>query len=165
MKGIDLILALLILFGAYRGYREGFLMEILSLTAIVLGIMGGFKLMGQAMLMLKDSFDINSQALPYIAFAVVFLIIVILVSWVGKLIKKSIDKSFLGNIDQAAGALTGVLKMTFLLSVALWIISSLSIHLPDTWTNSSWLYPIVAGFAPKVMSWIGEIIPVFKDIL
>ncbi|MBY0432940.1 MAG: CvpA family protein [Cyclobacteriaceae bacterium] len=56
MSKADLLLLVIIAIGAVNGYKEGFLMELLSLVAIVLGVLGGFKLMGQGMLFLQERF-------------------------------------------------------------------------------------------------------------
>lgn len=164
MSGIDIALIMIFLLGAYGGYREGFLMELFSFLAIVLGVLGGFKLMGQAMILLNNKFNVDKVVLPYIAFGVVFIIIVIVVTLLGRLLKASIDKNFLGRVDQAAGALLGMLKVTFLVSVAIWIMNSLRVDTLDRWTEGSRLYPKVASFAPMVTNVISKFVPVFKDI-
>lgn len=164
MSTVDIALILLILIGAISGFREGFLMELFSFAALLLGILGGFKLMGEAMVLLSDEFDINKTILPYVAFAVVFIAILIAVKLLGKVIKLSIDRTFLGTVDQAAGAGLGILKAAFLLSVCLWILSALEIELPEKWTANSWLLPRIESFAPLVTVWIGEYIPFFQDI-
>lgn len=165
MSGIDIALALFILLGAYQGYKAGFLLEMFSLFAVVLGVLGGFKLMGWAMVLLSNKFNVDEKVLPYIAFGVVFLLIVVTVNLLGKLIKASADKSFLGRIDQAAGGILGMLKTTFMLSIVLWIVDSLKFKFISHWIEGSWLYPMVAGFAPKITDWISELLPVFKDVL
>ena len=164
MSTIDIALMLFVLVGAISGYREGFLMELFSLAAILLGILGGFKLMGEAMLFLTDTFDISKAILPYVAFAVVFIGILIGVRILGKIIKLSIDRTFLGTVDQAAGAGLGIIKAAFLLSVALWIADALGMELPEAWTADSWLHPHIEAFAPMVTMWIGDYIPFFQDI-
>lgn len=164
MSSVDIALIVLILIGAFLGYREGFLMELFSFAAIVLGVLGAFKLMGYAMLFLADEFDINETILPYVAFALVFIAILIAVRLVGKIIKVSIDKTFLGRLDQAAGAGLGLLKAAFLISVSLWIMDSLDFDLPEKWTSDSWLLPKVESFAPQVTIWLGNYIPFFRDI-
>jgi membrane protein required for colicin V production len=164
LSGVDIILIIIILLGAYSGYKEGFLMELFSLLAIILGVLGGFKLMGQAMILLTHKFNIDKVVLPYIAFAVVFIIIVIVVTLLGRIIKASIDKNFLGRVDQAMGALLGMLKVTFVLSVAIWIMNSLRVHTLEHWAEDSRLYPKVAAFAPMVTNVVGKFIPIFKDI-
>lgn len=63
----------------------------------------GFKLMGEVMILLDDRFDIDRSTLPYISFIVIFIVVVLLVRLLGSLVKNSIDKSFLGSVDQALG--------------------------------------------------------------
>jgi membrane protein required for colicin V production len=150
--------------GAYGGYKEGFLMALFSLLAIVLGVLGGFKLMGWAMIFLTDHFNVDQKVLPYISFGVVFLAIVIVVRLLGNLIRLSLDKSFLGKVDQATGAILGLLKTVFMLSVFLWIVDSLNFALPKNWTRDSLLLPYIEMFAPRISSWISEFFPVFKDV-
>ena len=139
-------------------------MGVFSLLAIVLGILGGFKLMGLAMVFLGAHFEIDKTFLPYIAFAIVFLAIVIAVRLLGNMLKYSIDKSFLGRMDQLAGAILGLFKTTFLLSVLLWILDALELSLPTAWTGKSALLPYIAGVAPEVTDWISEIFPFFRDV-
>lgn len=164
MSEVDIALCIMILVGSYSGYKEGFLMELFSFLAIILGVLGGFKLMGWAMLFLADQFNVDQKVLPYIAFGVVFIAIVIAVKLLGNMIKLSLDKSFLGTVDQVAGSVLGFFKTAFLLSVLLWILDSLKIHPPENWTDDSWIFPMVANFAPAVTSWISEIFPVFRDV-
>jgi membrane protein required for colicin V production len=164
----DIAICIIILIGAYAGYKEGFLMELFSLLALLLGVLGGFKLMGWAMLYLVDHFNVDKKVLPYVAFGVVFIAIVILVRLLGNMIKLSIklslDKSFLGRVDQVAGGLLGVVKTAFILSVLIWLSDSLRFNFPEKWTDNSWLFPKVAIFAPTVTSWIGEWFPIFRDV-
>ncbi len=139
-------------------------MELISLTAIVLGVLGGFKLMGQGMLFLQEKFNADKSTLPYLSFVFIFVIIVILVRLLGKMVKHSIDKSFLGTVDQSMGAALGVFKTLFLLSIVIWITDSLKMVPRAEWTNGSWLYPFTAKLAPRTADWIGGFVPVFKEI-
>jgi membrane protein required for colicin V production len=164
VSAVDIALIVLIFIGAFSGYREGFLMELFSFAAIVLGVIGGFKLMGYAIVFLSDHFDINKTFLPYAAFAAVFLAILIIVKLVGRLLKVSIDHTFLGSVDQAAGAGLGLVKAVFLMSVTLWILNALDLDLPEKWTEDSWLLSRVESFAPQVTMWLADYVPFFKDV-
>jgi membrane protein required for colicin V production len=164
LSWIDIALIAVIVFGGYRGYRQGFLMETFSLLGLILGVLGGFKLMGMALVFLSDRFDIDERILPYVAFAVVFILIVVGVNLLGKALRASIDKTLLGRIDEAAGAFLGAVKTVFMISVVLWIISSVKLDPNGLWAGESQLVPYVAAFAPLVTSWIGELIPAFNDI-
>ena len=164
MSKADIFLLVLVALGAFSGYKEGFLMELFSLVAIVLGIFGGFKLMGEGMIVLRDQFNADSKVLPYISFIIIFLVIVIAVTLVGRMIKYSIDKSFLGKMDQVMGLILGGFKTLFLLSVVIWIVDSLKFNFKSEWTDGSWLYPFTAKLAPTLAVWIGDFIPIFKEI-
>ena len=164
MSGIDIVLGILILVGAYHGYKAGFLLELFSLVAIVLGVLAGFKFMGWAMVMLGEKVHINKDVLPYVAFAVVFIAVVIVVNLLGKLVKASVDKTLLGPLDDVGGALVGLVRTTFVFSIALWIVDSLKLSFFSEWTEDSWLYPMVAGVAPKFTHWISGFFPFFKDV-
>lgn len=163
MSAVDIVLLVLILIGAISGYRNGFLMSLFSLAAIILGVIGGFKLMGHAIVLLSSEFDINETILPYVAFGVVFIAILIGVNLLGRVIKVSIDKTFLGRLDQAAGAGLGIVKAIFMLSVSLWILDALDIALPERWTTDSWLLPRIESFAPHVAVWLAGYVPFFAD--
>src|SRR5688572_26074438 len=99
--------------GAFTGYKEGFLVGLFSFLALVLGVLGGFKLMGWAMLFLASHFNVDEKVLPYFAFAAVFIVIVIAVRLLGSTLKASLDKTFLGRLDQFAGAILGLFKTAF----------------------------------------------------
>ena len=116
------------------------------------------------MLFLQDRFNADKSTLPYISFIAIFIIIVVLVRLLGRMVKHTIDKSFLGTVDQAMGAVLGAFKTLFMLSIALWIMDSLKITPRASWTDESWLYPFTAHVAPRTAEWIGGFVPVFKEI-
>ncbi|MDZ4714998.1 MAG: CvpA family protein [Cytophagales bacterium] len=164
MSKADLVLILIAAIGAWGGYRQGFLMEILSLGAIVLGIFLGFKLMGEGMIFLEERFNADRSTLPYISFIVIFIIVILAVRLLGNVVKSSMDKTFLGTVDQAFGAGLGAFRTLFLVSVILWILDSLKLSPRAEWVDGSWLYPFTARLAPVVADWLGQFIPLFREI-
>jgi membrane protein required for colicin V production len=162
---VDIVIVLIILAGAYGGYKDGFLLSLLSFVAIILGVMGGFKLMGLAMVYLGQNYQVDSSVLPYVAFGLVFIIIVVCVGLLGRIIKSAIQKSLLGTADQVVGALFGVAKVVFMLSIIVWIVDSLKLNLPKELIANSWLLPAIASFGTKVTQWIGMVLPFLGDAL
>ncbi len=165
MSKADIVLIIFLIVGAISGYKKGFLSELFTLLGIILGVLAGFKLMGTAMLFLDERYNINENVLPYVAFALVFIIVVVGVTLLGRFFKSSLDKTVLGSVDQFAGSILGMLKTAFMLSVVLWLLGSLTIFIPEHLTEDSWLYPVVARFAPTVTAWVGEVFPAFRDLL
>lgn len=164
MNILDIIIALIILGGAYAGYKDGFVVSLFSLIAIIFGILAAFKFLGYAMAFIASRYDLSSSMLPYIAFAAVFFIVVIIVGLLGRLIKSAVGEGLLAGFDQAAGALFGIVRAMFMLSVVIWAAESLKLKLPEEWVADSWLHKATANFAPKVTNWISAIIPYFRDV-
>ena len=92
---MDIVLSLLILIGAISGYREGFLMALFSLAAILLGVIGGFKLMGYAIVLLTAEFDMNETILPYVAFALVFIAILIVAACLADIVNALVYAAYI----------------------------------------------------------------------
>src|SRR5690349_11796378 len=139
-------------------------MGVVTLVALVLGIFGAFKLTGEGMEFLQDHFNADKQWLPFISFFLIFICIVVLVTLIGKFFRNTIDKTFLGRLDEGAGALLGALKTLFMASVMLWIVDSLRIDLPKGWTENSVVYPFTAQLAPEFAGWVARFLPFLQDV-
>jgi membrane protein required for colicin V production len=165
LSKVDITLSIIILVGAYSGFRDGFRVEIFSLVAILLGVLFGFKLMGYTMIVLEEEFFIDEFALPYIAFGCVFFFVLLLVNLVAKILMDKFPEPLLGLADPYAAGLVGLLRTSFMISLVLWILESLKIHFPPDWTTDSWLWQKVAKFAPDTLDDIGNLIPFFDDLI
>lgn len=163
MNNVDIGIAIILAIGTFLGYRRGFLLELFFLLAIILGVFIGFKLMGSGVEYLSEKFNADKEVLPYISFAIIFLIVMVVVSLIGKSIKNSLDKTFLGKMDAIAGAVLGLIKFAFGISVIIWLIEAFQISFPEGWKEESALYPIAAKVAPTLSEYFGEFLPFFKE--
>ena len=148
MSTVDIVLIILLLYGGYRGYKKGLLLEVIAIAAFILAIIGAFKLLHEGMAFLDQHFSISGQILPYLAFILIFILIIILVNMLGKWVKKVIDMTLLGSFDNFAGGIIGILKWAFALSILIWITTSFNVSLSEQWTSGSVIYPYVEVFAP-----------------
>lgn len=164
MNKLDIILLAPILFGAYQGYKKGFVLEIIAIVSFILAIIGGFKLMHWGMDLIDQHFDISGALLPYISFLVIFIAIILLVNLIGKIFKKILDLTLLGTLDNAAGSIISMLKWAFGISVLLWLSSSFGMELSEDWTSDSFFYDPVLSFAPGFVNFITEYIPYTHDL-
>jgi len=163
LNKVDIVIAIILAVGAFLGYRRGFLLELFFLLAIVLGVFLSFKLMGVGMEYLAEKFNADKKVLPYISFAIIFLIVVALVSLVGRIIKNSLDKTFLGKMDAIAGAALGLIKFAFGVSIIIWLLEAFQVSFPEGSKEESVLYPIAAKVAPTLSEYFGEFLPFFKE--
>ena len=164
MNVLDVILVIILIIGAVGGYQKGFLYSLFSLLAILLGVLGGFKLMGIVMVRLSHHFNLDNRILPYVAFALVFLLIVMVVRLLGALLRSSLEKTVFGRADKVAGSVLGTLKTVFMLSVIIWILDSVSVRLPGHLQDESFFFGFMANFAPQTTQWIGQYVPAISDV-
>jgi membrane protein required for colicin V production len=164
LSAFDIIIGVMLIIGMASGYREGFLKSLFALLAVFLGVLAGFKLMGAAMLTLTQHYAIDEKILPYVAFGLVFIIVLVLVNLLGGLLQKGLNKTVLGSVDEFAGGLLGLFKTAFMLSVVFWILDASGVVFFDRWTEHSWLYTHVAAIAPWVTDWVSEWIPAVGNL-
>ena len=165
MSTADIIILIILALGAYSGYKKGLILELIAIIAFVLAIMGGFKLLHIGMEYVSRVYEGFGNFLPFVAFMVLFILILIVVNMVGKILKKIIDWTPLGVLDNLAGALIGVAKWALMLSILLWVMTSLNINMPDYLTNNSKVLPVVTGFASQVGNFISTIFPSFENFI
>jgi membrane protein required for colicin V production len=78
--------------------------------------------------------------------------------------KKFLDLTILGAFDNIIGALIGIFKWAFLVSVVLWLSLQVNLVIPSALTDNSVLYPYIVELAPKVGEYISAIFPFTSDL-
>ncbi len=126
MQYVDIILAIFLIFGTVKGFKNGFFVEIASLLALVLGVYGAIKFSYFINNYLSGRVDLEERYIGIISFALTFIIIVIGISWLGKVLTKVADITMLGFVNKVLGAVFGGLKTALILSVVLLIFSNLN---------------------------------------
>jgi membrane protein required for colicin V production len=148
---------LLLLFATINGYRKGFVSELASLAALVLGVWGGIEFSYITTEFLTVRLGIESSHLNLISFLVTFIVIVILVHLVANSLSKLIEVAMLGWVNKITGLVFGFLKTAFILSILLLIFDKIDadVHILSQKTKSeSRLYEPIRKFAPTVFPFI-----------
>jgi len=151
MNTLDILLTALLLFGLVRGFMKGFFVEVTSLVALVIGVYGAIHFSYIAADFLKESVAWTEKYIQIVAFASTFLIIVILISFTGKILTKIADTVSLGIMNKVFGAAFGAAKIGLILSVVLIIFNKLNRTIPfvsEQNLEASVLYKPVKNLAP-----------------
>lgn len=163
MSSADIVILVLLVIGAFRGFRQGFLMGIVGILALLFGIFGAIKLLQEGMELLSEHFEISSQILPYVAFLVLFLLILLGISLIGRLFKRIIDLTPLGTLDNIAGAVAGVFKWGLGISFLIWATAAFDFDFFGEKKESP-LYNYIAQLAPWFMEKVQPFVPPLKEL-
>ncbi|SKB49981.1 membrane protein required for colicin V production [Salegentibacter holothuriorum] len=117
MNTVDIVLALILLYGLVRGFFRGLLAEIASLVGIVAGIYGAIHFSYVLSDFFSNNMNWDTEYVNLIAFAITFVLIVFLISLAGKILTKMAGFAALGIVNKLLGAGFGLLKMAFIASV------------------------------------------------
>ena len=125
MNYLDIILIIPILIGAWKGFRNGLIIELFTLLALLVGIYAAIHFSDYAVNILESDFDYNGKYSPVIAFILTFLVIGALVFFLGKALEKVVSIVQLSAINKFAGIVFGVTKMMFVSSIIVIILESI----------------------------------------
>ena len=154
MNWLDWTLVALLGTAAVRGFFRGFVVEIASLLAVILGIWVAARY--NARVAGWIGLDTNHEV---ISFIITFIAILILVHLLAKVITKAMDMAMLGLPNKVAGTLFGALRAAFILSVALNILmarAEVSGVVSRQTLDDSKLYRPLRAFAPFIIPALGD---------
>jgi membrane protein required for colicin V production len=117
MAVLDIALLLLIGYGAYRGFRNGLIIEVFTFLAIVVGIYAAVHFSDVMAKAFVDNLGEKYTATPAVTFTLTFLAVGALVYFGGIALEKAVRVVQLSAINRVLGAAFGVLKMLLILSV------------------------------------------------
>ncbi len=163
---IDIIILLCLGWGAYKGFRKGFIIQSFVIIALILAIWGGFALSGVVESFLQRNFQMSELACSVVSFAIVFLLILILVYTSGFLVTKIANATSLGLINRLAGAAFGIFTNALILSVIIVLVDRINEQkhfLPEEKLEKTYLYKPVGKVAPAIFP--GEFFTKVKDTL
>lgn len=163
MNGVDVIVLALLIWGAYKGYKKGLILEIVGILAFGLGILLALKLLQWGKDFLQQYFDLEESLLPYISFFVLFALIVIGVNLLGSSLKKVLHLTFLGTVDSILGAALGVFKWALGISIIFWALKAIEVDEPGGTLASSYFFNLLHTLAPAFFDFIGQALPKAKE--
>ena len=126
MNYIDIVILLFLLYGAFRGFSKGLIIEVATLAGLILGVFIAIRYSPFTEGILKDFLNITSRYLSYIALAVTFLLVVIAVYLLGKMLTRLVDIISLGLVNKLLGTLLGIAKYFIMVCVLLMIVDALN---------------------------------------
>jgi membrane protein required for colicin V production len=160
---IDLIFGILLVLAVFKGFQRGLIVGVFSMLALLVGLAAALKLSTVVAGYIGNSVNVSAEWLPFVSFLAVFIIVVLLIRLGAKAIESAVEVVMLGWLNRLGGILLYIAMYTLVYSVLLFYAGKMEILQPETMQKSityEWIQPL----GPKVIGWIGQVLPWFKDM-
>ncbi|GAB4134023.1 MAG: hypothetical protein Fur0041_06800 [Bacteroidia bacterium] len=172
MNAIDILILIPALWGFWRGFMKGAIMEAATLVAFFAGVWGGMHFSDWMADQIRSLFDSQSDYIPLISFALVFVGILIGVFAVAKMVERFAENAALGIVNKLLGAGIGMFKFVLVISVVFFVMDAIEKNveiIPSPVKDKSLLYHPVASVAPLIIpglkeSNLGKMVPEKDDV-
>lgn len=164
MNPIDIILLILLVLGAYEGFKKGFLLGLLGLVGFFVAVILGFYFMDSMTDWLAEHITEFNIAFPIVAFLIIFGISTLLIQIVGKILKKIMNIILLGSIDSIAGAGLGIVRISFFISLFIWLGKEFEIDLSKRWAADSEILTFIEPIAPAIIAAAKPVFPALEGV-
>lgn len=161
---LDIFFLVVFIIGGVKGYFKGLIVEIFSFLAFFIGLFAAIELTIPIANKFFSSGDYK-QLFTVGVFILLFLLVILIINLSAKAIKKVVDLTFLGFLDNILGALAGIFKWAFIVSVFFWVFDSIGVRLPAEQSEASWIYPYVETLGPSTFDLIARILPFMEDMI
>lgn len=116
---LDLFVAIALIFGIYKGAKEGLFVSIAAFISLLIGVIAALKFSNVMKDYLYSDLGWDSSFLPLIAFLLTFFLAVLGVKFIAKLITRLLQAVYLGFLNRIFGAVFQILVVVLLVCLAL----------------------------------------------
>ena len=164
MGFLDIILGILLAFAFYKGLQNGLFVELASLVSLLAGIYIAVKFSSYMRDILVGFVKWNPNTIQIVAFVLTFMIVVVIVSIIGKFLTGIADFAFLGWLNKLGGGFFRVLKTMLIIGIIFKVFEKINYHnflaKKETLDNSLFYNPIqkITGYLyPSIESWYDDL--------
>ncbi len=157
---LDIIILILLIWFCIKGFTKGFIIELASLVALILGIYVAYFFSNITASFLKDTLNFTSKYLHPISFLLTFIIVVIAVFVLAKLLEKLVKTASLGLLNKLFGAAFGLIKIALICGFLLYQFSIFDFQnkiITEETKNKSYTYKPLIKLSVSV-------VPLIKNI-
>ena len=154
---LDIVIGALLVWGLYKGFRNGLFVELASIVALIAGIYGAIHFSYFVGDRLSQYLDWNPRYIGIASFLITLLAIISLVNLGGRFLTKIANFALLGFLNKLAGGIFGALKVAVVLGAMLVFVGRVSDPLgvdPEETASGSILYAPIRDLGGFVFSYV-----------
>ena len=160
---VDTLFYIIVILAIIRGWRKGLILALFSVVCGLIGLAAAVKLSAVLATHMKSDLHMVSRWLPVIAFILVFILVILIISWLGKLLEKLIKLVLLEWLNKLSGILLFLILYLAVYSIILFYGTKTQV-ISKRAMNDSHFYSLIAPFGPAVIRFITGFIPYGQDM-
>ncbi|MBO6247720.1 MAG: CvpA family protein [Bacteroidales bacterium] len=161
MNIIDIIVIVCCVPAVIRGLSKGFVNQAYSLLALIIGVWLSFKFSAPLGDALMSYVELSPTILHVIAFGIILLIVMLLVTLVGKAVEKVLKFVMLGWLNKILGVVFALIKVFLIIGLVITLFDAINSNIPlvkEQVLNESLFYHPVKNLADTVFPYLKELI-------
>lgn|GEM_PF-920223 len=143
VRVVDIVLAFFILWGAYKGYQKGFIVEFISIIVFILGILIIFFAVTYLFVSADKAVGKSPKLAKFLFFIFFYIIGSLSLNKLGRFLQGKVDYSVFDSLDNFASMILGGAKYAVFLSIFLGILDAAGLRLADEIIADTKLYPML----------------------
>jgi len=156
MNTLDIVILVVVALLTLYGLKKGFIVSLATLAGLLLGIYLAIHFSHYAAGLIERNFHPSSFWLPALAYSATFLVVLIVVYFIGKMVEKLVEAAGMSILNHLGGALLGFAKGVLIMSAVLYLIALADpketlISAPSK--QRSMYYAPVAAIVPMILKW------------
>jgi membrane protein required for colicin V production len=163
MTMIDFFFYVVIFLAVVHGWRKGLISGLFSMICGLIGLAAAVKLSAVLATHVKSGLHMTSRWLPVFAFIIVFLVVILVIRWIGALLEKMTKLVLLGWLNKLGGILLFLVLYLSVYSIVLFYGTKTQVISKQA-EDSSHFYAMIASFGPTVIRSITGFLPFGQDM-
>jgi membrane protein required for colicin V production len=160
---IDVFFCIFIVLAIVQGMRKGLIMALISMICGLIGLAAAVKLSAIVAAHLKSDLHMSIRWLPVIAFLLVFIMVVLIIRWIGRLLEKLTQLVLMEWLNKLGGIVLFLILYLSIYSILLFY-GTKTRFISKSAIDSSYFYSMVAPFGPAVIRFITGFVPFGYDM-
>jgi membrane protein required for colicin V production len=160
---IDILFFIILFLAIVQGWRKGLILGFFSMVCGLIGLAAAVKLSAALATHMKSDLNLSGRWLPVIAFILVFILVILVIQWIGRLLEKLISLVLLEWLNKLGGILLFMILYLSIYSIILFYGTKTQFITKEAVDNSH-IYSLIAPFGPAVIRFITGFIPFGQDM-
>jgi len=160
---IDIFFFIILLLALVRGWRKGLILGLFSMVCGLIGLAAAVKLSAVLATHLQGDLHLSSRWLPVLAFILVFVLVILIIQWSGRLLEGLVKLIFLEWLNKLGGIVLFTVLYLSIFSIVLFY-GTKTQFISKRAVDDSHFYSLIAPLGPQVIRFITGFIPFGQDM-